>query len=157
MLGKRVLNKELTQNGIPVYSANVFEPLGLIDQDILKDFSKPSILWGIDGDWMVNTLPANEPFYPTDHTGVLRVNNSQINYRYLAHCLEQEGLHEGFSRNYRASIGQIEKLSVVIPSIKDQNNAIKKIEEIETKIAEEQQKIAMIQEEKNNILNDLLQ
>ncbi len=157
MLGKRVLNKELTQNGIPVYSANVFEPFGRIDQDILKDFSKPSILWGIDGDWMVNTLPANEPFYPTDHTGVLRVNNSQINYRYLAHCLEQEGLHEGFSRNYRASIGQIEKLSVVIPSIKDQNNAIKEIEDIETKIVEEQQKIAMIQEEKNNILNDLLQ
>lgn len=85
---------------------------------------------------------------------MLRVNNSQINYRYLAHCLEQEGLHEGFSRNYRASIGQIEKISVIIPSIEEQNNAIK---EIETKIAEEQQKIAMIQEEKNNILKDLLQ
>ena len=116
-----MLNKELTEEGIPVYSANVFEPLGLIDKDIIKDFSKPSILWDIDGDWMVNTIPANLPFYPTDHAGVLRINTDKIHYRYLAHKLEQEGTREGFSRSYRASIGQIEKLTVIIPPIKQQN------------------------------------
>jgi len=156
MIGKRVVTRELTQTGIPVYSANVFEPFGLIDKDIVKDFSKPSILWGIDGDWMVNTIPANKPFYPTDHAGVLRVNNDQINYRYLAHRLEQKGTREGFSRSYRASINQIEKLSVEIPSINEQNRAIEKIEKIELKITEEHQKMEEIQKEKNSILDVLL-
>lgn len=156
MIGKRVLNRELTEKGIPVYSANVFEPFGVIDQDIIKDFSKPSVLWGIDGDWMVNTIPANIPFYPTDHAGVLRINTNKVNYRYLAHKLEQEGIREGFSRSYRASIGQIEKLSVTIPSIEQQDEAIAKIEEIESLIEEEEKIISIIQEKKSEIINDYL-
>ena len=156
MIGKRVLNRELTEEGIPVYSANVFEPFGMIDKDIIKDFSKPSILWGIDGDWMVNAIPANIPFYPTDHAGVLRINTNKVNYRYLAHKLEQEGIREGFSRSYRASIGQIEKLSVTIPSIEQQNEAIAKIEEIENLIEKEEKVISIIQEKKSEIINDYL-
>ena len=156
MIGKRVLNKELTEEGIPVYSANVFEPFGVIDKDIIKDFSKPSILWGIDGDWMVNTIPANLPFYPTDHAGVLRINTDKIHYRYLAHRLEQEGLREGFSRSYRASIGQIEKLTVIIPSIEQQVEAISKIEEIETLIEKEEKIINKIENQKTDIINNFL-
>ena len=156
MIGKRVLNRELTQDGIPVYSANVFEPFGKIDKDIVGDFSKPSVLWGIDGDWMVNIIPANQPFYPTDHAGVLRVNTAKINYRYLAHRLEQEGIREGFSRSYRASIEQIEKLSVVIPDISKQNDGIKQIEKIEEKIASEQSIINETQELKKVILEKYL-
>ena len=156
MIGKRVLASEITEKGIPVYSANVFEPFGMIEKDIIKDFSKPSILWGIDGDWMVNTIPANIPFYPTDHTGVLRINTNKINYRYLAHKLEQEGIREGFSRSYRASTGQIEKLSVIIPSITQQNEAIEKIEEIESLIEKEEKVIDMIQKQKSEIIKKYL-
>lgn len=156
MIGKRVLNKELTEEGIPVYSANVFEPFGVIDKDIIKDFSKPSILWGIDGDWMVNTIPANLPFYPTDHAGVLRINTDKIHYRYLAHRLEQEGLREGFSRSYRASIGQIEKLTVIIPSIEQQDEAISKIEKIETLIEKEEKIINKIENQKTALINNFL-
>ena len=151
-----MLNKELTEEGIPVYSANVFEPLGLIDKDIIKDFSKPSILWDIDGDCMVNTIPANLPFYPTDHAGVLRINTDKIHYRYLAHKLEQEGTREGFSRSYRASIGQIEKLTVIIPPIKQQNEAILKIEEIENLIEKEEKIINIIEKQKIEIINNFL-
>ena len=156
MIGKRVLNRELTETGIPVYSANVFEPFGMIDKDIIKDFEKPSILWGIDGDWMVNTIPANKPFYPTDHAGVLRINTDKINYRYLAYKLEQEGIREGFSRNYRASIGQIKKLSVIIPSIDQQDKAIAKIEEIEKLIKEEEKNISIIKEQKSVVVSNYL-
>ena len=156
MIGKRVLASEVTEKGIPVYSANVFEPFGMIEKDIIKDFSKPSILWGIDGDWMVNSIPANRPFYPTDHAGVLRINTNKINYRYLAHKLEQEGIREGFSRNYRASTGQIEKLSVIIPSITQQNKAIEKIEEIESLIEKEGKVIDMIQKQKSEIIKKYL-
>ena len=155
-IGKRVLNKELTEYGIPVYSANVFEPFGFIDKDILQDFSKPSVIWGIDGDWMVNSIPQNVPFYPTDHIGVIRLNTDKINYRYLAYKLQKEGEHEGFSRSYRASINQIKKISISVPSIDKQNEAIKRIEEFESKISLEKEKIFKIQEEIKKVLIEKL-
>ena len=40
----------------PVYSANVFEPFGYKDETNISDTSKDSIIWGIDGDWMVNVI-----------------------------------------------------------------------------------------------------
>ena len=48
-----------------VYSANIYEPVGKITREgILKDYNVPSVLWGIDGDWMVNFIEAKIPFYP---------------------------------------------------------------------------------------------
>ena len=47
-IGKRVLNKQLSPDAeIPVYSANVKEPFGYIDDLLITDFSVPSILWGL--------------------------------------------------------------------------------------------------------------
>lgn len=61
-IGNRVLSDEVVENGsIPIYSANVFEEFGRIDKQNITDFSVPSILWGIDGDWMVNIMPADKP------------------------------------------------------------------------------------------------
>jgi len=57
---------------------------------LIKNFDTPSVLWGIDGDWMVNCLPAGIAFYPTDHCGVLRVKNGAMNERYLAYVLRKE-------------------------------------------------------------------
>lgn len=156
MIGKRVLNAELKMEGIPVYSANVFEPLGFIDKNLITDFNTPSILWGIDGDWMVNTIPKNTVFYPTDHAGVLRVKNPNINYRYLAYKLEQEGIREGFSRSYRASIAQIKKLTVRIPGIDAQNKAIEKIESIEKLINLEKMNSQNILIKKENVIKKFL-
>ena len=71
-IGNRVLDTELVTGAeIPVYSANVLEEFGFIDKEILSDYSRDSIIWGIDGNWMVNVIPANSKFYPTDHCGVL--------------------------------------------------------------------------------------
>lgn len=152
------MNTELTDNGIPVYSANVYEPFGFIDKDLLHDFSKPSIIWGIDGDWMINIISENKPFYPTDHTGVLRVNDdSKVNYRYLAHRLEQLGQQEGYSRSRRASMSALKKLSIVVPNIQQQNSAMKNVEKLETLVRQEKQNMAKIQKGKEKILNNYLQ
>ena len=52
-IGKRVLAKDMSEEyDIPVYSANVKEAFGKIDQLLIKDFAKGSVLWGIDGDWI---------------------------------------------------------------------------------------------------------
>lgn len=157
-IGQRVLNKELVEDGaIPVYSANVFEPFGYVNDLLIEDFSSESVLWGIDGDWMVNTLPKDTPFYPTDHCGVLRCKTEAINPRYLAHILEREGITMGFSRSYRASIDRVEGISFTVPDITEQNNVISKIIELENKIAEAEKKIKELQNKTSNILESYLQ
>ena len=73
-IGNRVLSSEVDDTGsIPIFSANVYEEFGKINKQNITDFSSPSVIWGIDGDWMVNYIDKNHPFYPTDHCGVLRM------------------------------------------------------------------------------------
>lgn len=118
-IGRRVLKSELKKDGAyEVFSANVFEPFGRIGSSLLTDFSKPSVLWGIDGDWMVNYLQADRPFYPTDHCGVIKVlDENVILPKYLVYPLLKAGEHERFSRANRASTERIKALTIRIPSI----------------------------------------
>ena len=100
-IGKRVLDKKLVPNGaISVYSANVMEPFGFIDKLPITDSSVPSVLWGIDGDWMTSYIPEEKEFYPTDHCGVLRCKTPDVNPRYLVHIFEVEGKKMDFSRSF---------------------------------------------------------
>ncbi len=157
-IGRRILNSEVNQKyNIPVYSANVFEPFGMIDKLLIEDFSVDSVIWGIDGDWMVNVILANHPFYPTDHCGVLRIKANDILPKYMAHLLEEEGKKVGFKRSYRASIDRIESLSVKIAPIEQQHNAISKIESYEAEIAKAKAVMEGCAERKKQILEKYLQ
>ena len=148
-IGNRVLSDEVVENGsIPIYSANVFEEFGKIDKQNITDFSVPSILWGIDGDWMVNIIPANKPFYPTDHCGVLRIKTDDIIPKYMALALQVEGEFERFSRSNRASTQRISNLVIQIPSVADQQKVIDEIEAIDKKITDEQ---AIISEQSEKV------
>ncbi len=134
-IGKRVLSSDLIKNkGIPVMSANVMEPFGYIDKYLLTDFSRPSILWGIDGDWIVNYLPPNKPFYPTDHCGILQVLTDDVIPKYLVKVLKQAGKERGFCRSLRASIDRIAGLSVILPNKTIQEEVVSQIEDLEAKI-----------------------
>lgn len=156
-IGKRVLKSEFVPNGkIPVYSANVIEPFGNIDKLLIEDFDKPSILWGIDGDWMVNCIPANSPFYPTDHCGVLRVKNDSINERYLAFVLEKEGKNFGFSRTKRASIDRVQGIKIPVPPLSEQEKIVSEIEKIEAQISQLENEIAEISKQKESVLRGYL-
>ena len=124
----------------------------MIDKLLIEDFSKDSVLWGIDGDWMVNVIPANTPFYPTDHCGVLRIKTNEILPRYMAHLLEKEGKKAGFKRSYRASIDRIESLSVQVAPINEQRKAVNDIEIYEEKIAEAKAIMAGCANRKKQIL-----
>ena len=156
-IGRRVLNSEVSpQYTIPVYSANVFEPFGMIDKLLIEDFSNPSILWGIDGDWMVNTMDAGIPFYPTDHCGVLRIKTDDILPKYMAYLLEKEGKKAGFSRSYRASIDRIKSLSVQAAPIEEQRKALKEIEAYESESAVAKLVLSACAEKKKMILDKWL-
>ncbi|MDU6792384.1 MAG: restriction endonuclease subunit S, partial [Anaerococcus sp.] len=141
-IGDRILNDELEDDGkIPVYSANVFEEFGRINKKNITDFSKPSILWGIDGDWMVNSISANKEFYPTDHCGVLRLKTDKILLDYLVYALQVEGEYERFSRNYRASIQKVRQLIIQVPPIEEQEKIIEEIKKVDLVIEEQKSTI----------------
>lgn len=148
---------ELISDGtIPVFSANVFEPFGYVNKLLIEDFSSDSILWGIDGDWMVNYYAKEQPFYPTDHCGVLRVLTDEVNPRYMAHVLETEGRKMNFSRSYRASIDRVEGITFTVPDIEVQNAAMEIVLELEQKIAEAEKQLAGIAIKKAEVLKKYL-
>lgn len=156
-IGKRVLSTEMNPDyEIPVYSANVFEPFGMLNKKLIRDFTKASVIWGIDGDWMVNVIPANSPFFPTDHCGVLRIKTDDIHPKYMAHLLEVAGFESGFKRSYRASIDRIEGLSVSVAPLNDQIKAISKIEVYEKIIAKAEIVMKECEKRKQEILDKYL-
>ena len=171
-IGKRVLDKELVADaaipvflsteitqgeGIPVFSANVIEPFGFIDKLLISDFSVPSILWGIDGDWMTSYMPENQEFYPTDHCGVLRCKTEEVNPRYLVHILEVEGRKMGFSRSYRASIDRVQGITFTVPERSKQDSVINEVFEIEKQIADAEAKLKELGAKQSEVLQKYLQ
>ncbi|EAL4711532.1 restriction endonuclease [Campylobacter lari] len=156
-IGKRILNSELLENGkIPVYSANVLNVFGFIDKEVLQDYDNDSVLWGIDGDWMVGFMPKNKKFYPTDHCGILRVDDTKINAKYISFVLNEAGKKQGFSRNLRASIDRIKALRIKFPSLEFQNQIADIIDKIEKKINEGKIEFARLEKEKEKILQKYL-
>lgn len=156
-IGKRVLNNELLENGqIPVYSANVLEVFGFVNKEILQDYDNDSVLWGIDGDWMVGFIPKNKKFYPTDHCGVLRVDDTKINAKYISFILNEAGKKQGFSRKLRASIDRIKALRVKLPSLEFQEQIADIIDKIEKKINEYKIELDRLEKEKEKILQKYL-
>ena len=157
-IGRRVLKSELKKDGAyEVFSANVFEPFGRTDSSLLSDFSKPSVLWGIDGDWMVNYLHADRPFHPTDHCGVINVlDENVILPKYLVYPLLKAGEHERFSRANRASTERIKALTIRVPSIDIQKETVSKVIEIENEINTLKQKMKEYKFQKQVILDKYL-
>lgn len=142
----------MPDGAVPVYSANVINPFGYINEFFITDFTVPSVLWGIDGDWMTNYIPADFEFYPTDHCGVLRCRTSEINPRYMAHILETEGKKMGFSRSYRASIDRIKGITFTVCDRSVQDKIIAEVEALEKEIVEAEKKLEALAEKTSDIL-----
>ena len=142
-IGKRVLKKDLSrdQSGIPVYSANVIEPIGFINDYLIQDFEKASILWGIDGDWMVSIQDKGEEFYPTDHCGVLRINSNAVLPRYMVWAFRREGDRVQFSRTNRASLDSVRSLTLKVPPMSKQIKLVDSLDVLEKKIEKAKAKL----------------
>lgn len=154
MIGKRVLKNEINNVGIglPVMSANVKEPFGYTNKELLPTFDMPSILWGIDGDWMVSFVPQNKAFYPTDHCGVVRINSKEIHSRYFAAAFEEEGKRVRFSRSNRASMEAIKGLRFSVPPKQEQIDFAAVVENSEKMVLLAQATIAAAPAKKQAIL-----
>ena len=62
-IGKRILKRELLNiNGnIPIYSANVFKPIGYHKSSNIDDFDFNCVIWGIDGNFEFNYIKKKVP------------------------------------------------------------------------------------------------
>jgi hypothetical protein len=103
-IGERVLRKDHLEGGVPVYSANALVPFGRVGTSNLTNFEKPSLLWGIDGVYDWNLLPAGEPFATTDHCGRLQLESDRLDLEYVYHYLRSTRERYGFDRVFRASL-----------------------------------------------------
>ena len=156
-IGKRLLKHEILLDGeVPVYSANVFEPFGYVNEYLITDFGVPSVLWWIDGDWMVNYMWEGMSFYPTDHCGVLRIRGKKLSEKYVAYVLEKEGKKVEFSRTKRASIEKIQGIKIALPPLSEQSRIVAEIDQIEAEIMALESELASIPVQKEVILKKYL-
>lgn len=138
-IGKRVLKKDILLEGIPLYSANVFNAFGYMNETILENFDIPSVIWGIDGIFDWNYKKENECFSITDHCGRLTVEHDQISPKYIWYKLRATKSVYGFNRVFRASLENVKEfVTVDIPvneegeyDIDKQNEYVRKKDVIE--------------------------
>jgi hypothetical protein len=115
-IGDRVLVADHVTAGVPAYSANALVPFGHVPKSNLDDFTKPSILWGIDGNFDINFIPAGNAFATTDHCGRLLVIVDDIDPEYVYWYLNMTRERYGFDRVFRASLTNVSaEVEVAIP------------------------------------------
>lgn len=120
-IGKRVVKKDLVklQGTIPLYSANVFNPVGLLPKSNISDFNNEFILWGIDGDFEFNYIKKGEKFATTDHCGAIRIKTDKISPSYLLYQLNTVKQSYGYDRVLRASLKNMKEVTIKIPVNKE--------------------------------------
>lgn len=145
-IGRRVLKKDIQEFGVPIYSSNVLKPFGNSDEINFVKFDNPVLIWGIDGFFEWNIIPANTKFIPTDHCGILNIKDKNIDSEYLLYELRATKARYGFDRTFRASLENIVNVSAKIPVNKNNiydlakqkmiASRYKKIEKIQTHLIE---------------------
>jgi hypothetical protein len=152
-IGKRVLRSEHVSDGVPVYSANPLRPFGFVESSMLDEFEQPSLLWGIDGNFEWNFIPAGVEFSTTDHCGRLQIKDERIDPEYVWAYLKFTRARYGFDRVFRASLRNVkELLSVRLPA----NTAGEPLISIQSSAAAEFKKRERAQAESLSALEDVL-
>ncbi len=152
-IGKRILKKDIIHftGDIPIYSANVYIPVGYNSESNIKEFNHDHVLWGIDGDFEFNYIKKNIRFSTTDHCGAIRILDYSILPEYLMIQLDNVKHIYGFDRGLRASLKNMKKVSIKFPLTMDGDicrekqqdivNKYKSISEIKEHIAEQRKQI----------------
>ncbi len=152
-IGKRVLEKDASADEelIPVYSANVFQPMGYLEGSNLSDFTHPAILWGIDGNFEFNLIPKNRPFATTDHCGAVQILDSSIVPEFLLCALTRRRNEETFDRSFRASLTNMSSFAVKVPVTKTGAFDVRAQKTIATRFATELEKRAVLESAKTDL------
>ncbi len=162
-IGKRLVKKDLIKikGNIPIYSANVFNPVGYHTKSNIDDFDNNFVTWGIDGDFEFNFIEKNSPFVTTDHCGTIRILVDDILPEYLMLQLSKVKHKYGFNRGLRSSLKNMAQVSVEIPidstgkfDLQFQQDVLEKyqvVKETKQKVEEYKKKIQELNIEVSNI------
>lgn len=122
-IGKRVLKKDIRtpKGNVPIYSANVFKPIGYGEKSNISDLTKNYIIWGIDGDFDFNVMEKGKEFITTDHCGAMKIKDDKIIPQYLLYFLYNVRDKYGFDRALRASLKNMKGIEIQIP-VKDNDD-----------------------------------
>ena len=152
-IGKRLVKKDLVKikGDIPIYSANVFNPVGYHAESNIDNFTHNFVIWGIDGDFEFNFIEKNKPFVTTDHCGAIRILIDDILPEYLMLQLLKVKHKYGFDRELRTSLKNMAQVSIKIPvdstgkiNLQFQQDILEKyqiIKEIKQKVAKYKKEI----------------
>ncbi|HJH30759.1 MAG TPA: hypothetical protein C5S50_00865 [Methanosarcinaceae archaeon] len=159
-IGKRILKKDIINisGNIPIYSANVKIPVGYHNQSNIQNFENNFVLWGIDGDFVFNTIQKNNPFVSTDHCGTIRILKNKILPEYLMIQLENVKHKYGFDRELRASLKNMGKVTVQIPFNNNDAIDIEKQQEIIEKyecINELKERVGVFKKQINKLIVEI--
>jgi hypothetical protein len=116
-IGPRRLVKNIagTADKIPAYSANVVEPMGFVAKSNIADFTHPSVIWGIDGNFEFSLIQPGVEFATTDHCGTIQILDPHIVPEYLLYALNVRKIEESFDRSFRPSLTNMRLFTVTIP------------------------------------------
>lgn len=73
-------------------------------------------MWSIDSDFDCRGVAAGEVYSITDHCGQITLLNGSIDPHYLARQVLQVGRDQGFTRDYRPSLGIMRDLTIDLPA-----------------------------------------
>ncbi|MBI2437006.1 MAG: N-6 DNA methylase [Candidatus Magasanikbacteria bacterium] len=161
-IGKRLVKKDLVKiNGsIPIYSANVFTPVGSHFESNIDNFENNFVIWGIDGDFEFNFIEKYKPFVTTDHCGTIRILNDDVLPEYLMLQLTNAKHKYGFDRGLRSSLKNMAQVFVSLPfdlegniDVQIQKEMLEKyqvVKETKQKVEEYKKKIGEFQVEIKN-------
>jgi type I restriction-modification system DNA methylase subunit len=152
-IGDRMLKKDLHlgKGSIPLYSANVKEPFGLVEKTHIKDFSHPSVIWSIDGNFEFGLIPANQSFSTTDHCGTIQILNKNILPEFLLYALNVRRVEESFDRSFRASLANMRQFKIKVPVNKKGDFDLDKQQELAEKFVSLQEKKTALQKLKTEL------
>lgn len=105
---------------------------------------------------MVNYIPKNIPYYPTDHCGVLKVNPNLFNAHFVKFMLKSAGEKAGFSRSYRASIDRVKSLTIPQIPLSEQDSIMEKVEKLQNHIKNLEVKINNLEIMQSKIVKDAI-
>jgi hypothetical protein len=141
-IGKRVLRIEHAESGVPVYSANALVPFGTSKTSNLTDFTTPSLLWGIDGNFDWNLIPAGQQFATTDHCGRLQILDKRIDPSYVYWFLKLTRGRYGFDRVYRASLQNMKaEVTVTLPVAPESGEFSMELQSVWAKMLESRERV----------------
>lgn len=93
----------------------------------LEDFTKPYVLWGIDGNFEFSVKLPGEKFRSTDHCGTIRIEREDINPLFIYYALHAIREENKLDRELRANLKNVKKFCVRIPVLVDEQGEPKSI------------------------------